>query len=261
VRALFAAESNGAVRDDVDPIEITHDAIRAAGLGRAIDAETDLVTKERMSDALDEVLNALGSWLDRVQDAKDSPDLDESHLVDTKTPPLVSFLDRIALDEEDKKKDKADKSEGPKGRVTLMSLHAAKGLEFRVVFLVGFEEGLLPHRRVILEAAAGRSPGEGSPIDEERRLAYVGITRAREWLTLSWARARRRHRRMIPREVSRFAVDLPDETVAKVGYDVENKTEAELAVDFFASIRAGGVAAPEAATRAAVVAAPALSKR
>ena len=88
------------------------------------------------------------------------------------------FLDEIVLDQE-REEEKEDDIEKKKG-VTLITMHAAKGLEFRHVYLIGLEEGLLPHER---------SKTEGT-IDEERRLLYVGITRARRTLTLSYCRDR-----------------------------------------------------------------------
>ncbi|MBK1717285.1 UvrD-helicase domain-containing protein [Thiocystis violacea] len=86
-------------------------------------------------------------------------------------------------------------------RVHLMTLHAAKGLEFPHVFLVGMEEELLPHRVSI----------EEDSIEEERRLAYVGITRARQALTFTLTRRRKRYGEWIPSEPSRFLGELPEE--------------------------------------------------
>ncbi len=87
--------------------------------------------------------------------------------------------------------------------VQLMTLHAAKGLEFKVVYLVGMEEELLPHRSSI----------ENAQIDEERRLAYVGITRAQEYLCLTLARQRRRQGQLQDCQPSRFLDELPKEAI------------------------------------------------
>jgi ATP-dependent DNA helicase Rep len=116
--------------------------------------------------------------------------------------------------------------------VRLMTVHAAKGLEFPHVFIVGCEEGLLPHlgsteEEVAIEPATSAAPsvaaGElgqtgsagqrmaGSPeqrIEEERRLMYVAVTRAQRTLTLTWCRNRKRAREMQPREPSRFLAEM-----------------------------------------------------
>ncbi len=88
-------------------------------------------------------------------------------------------------------------------RVQLMTLHACKGLEFEVVFLVGVEEDLIPHRTL------------GSDISEERRLFYVGITRAKKELVLSYARRRNRFGRPSDSVPSRFMMDIPKEMLSK----------------------------------------------
>ncbi|RUO35722.1 DNA helicase Rep [Aliidiomarina sanyensis] len=89
-------------------------------------------------------------------------------------------------------------------QVQLMTLHASKGLEFPYVFLVGMEEGLLPHQTSI----------DNDDIEEERRLAYVGITRAQQKLTFTLARERRQYGEVIRPEVSRFLMELPQDDIS-----------------------------------------------
>jgi DNA helicase-2/ATP-dependent DNA helicase PcrA len=122
---------------------------------------------------------------------------------EVRPPPLARFLEQIALLGE------AD-AETPEGRVALMTLHAAKGLEFEAVFLAGLEDGTLPHDR----PWADDSPAErDAAADEERRLCYVGMTRAKRRLTLSLARRRIGYGEAGPSwrqmEPSRFLADLP----------------------------------------------------
>ncbi len=115
---------------------------------------------------------------------------------DEQAPMLADMVNRISL------LDRLDRSdEGNDNCVRLMTLHAAKGLEFPHVFMVGMEENLLPHRSSI----------EADDFDEERRLAYVGITRAQKTLTLSYARKRRRGGEWESCEPSRFLAELPQE--------------------------------------------------
>ena len=92
------------------------------------------------------------------------------------------------------------------GKVTLMTLHSAKGLEFPVVFITGLEEGLFPHERSILDE---------SKVDEERRLFYVGITRSQKRLFLSYCEERNQYGRAAFRPPSRFLRELPPETLQR----------------------------------------------
>jgi DNA helicase-2/ATP-dependent DNA helicase PcrA len=187
---------------DVDVAGIAKVAVLAAGLSACLQEEPDLEKKERFRETIDEVIDAFAAFVDKLREAKEAPDLEESGVLLGEVGAdgaLAAFLDRLALN--DDKDDKDDDDDGT-GRVQLMSLHASKGLEFPHVFLVGLEEGLLPHRRVL---------EEGGPrgVEEERRLCYVGITRAREELVITHATHRRRRHEVLPRKRSRFVDDIP----------------------------------------------------
>lgn len=128
---------------------------------------------------------------------------------------LVDWIERLASDEEHRDRSLSDivshitlmdiLARNDDGQTTdmvnVMTLHAAKGLEFTHVYMVGVEEELLPHRSSI----------EDDNIEEERRLAYVGITRAQKTLTLCHARQRQKYGELIDCEPSRFLVELPEE--------------------------------------------------
>jgi ATP-dependent DNA helicase UvrD/PcrA len=134
--------------------------------------------------ALEEIVNAAGSYEVNRRGAKGAT--------------LGGFLDDVLLGEREDSDEK--ESQLARNAVALMTLHSAKGLEFPHVYLVGMEEGILPHKRSV--------EAEGAAIDEERRLCYVGVTRAREQLTLSFALTRRKWgkpRKTVP---SRFLYEM-----------------------------------------------------
>jgi DNA helicase-2/ATP-dependent DNA helicase PcrA len=132
-----------------------------------------------------------------------------NHAAHHEEPTLIGFLDDCALVGRDDLS--SDDDDQKKKGVTLMTLHSAKGLEFPHVFLVGMEEGLLPHQRTILDSG-------GAGIEEERRLCYVGVTRARETLTLTYAKARMKWGKLRPSIPSRFLLEMrgDDERARKV---------------------------------------------
>jgi DNA helicase-2/ATP-dependent DNA helicase PcrA len=135
--------------------------------------------------AVEEVINAVGSYEKRAKKRS-----------------LSGFLDEVALGDRDTDKDK--ESQLSRNAIALMTLHSAKGLEFPNVYLVGMEEGLLPHHRAVT--------AEGTAIEEERRLCYVGITRAQEKLTLSLALTRMKWGKARPTQPSRFLFEVSGKT-------------------------------------------------
>ena len=141
----------------------------------------------------------LVEWLQRLQ-AEEHKGENLSDLV-----AHLSLMDILERQDEDEAGD----------RVALMTLHAAKGLEFPVVFLVGMEEGLLPHQASI----------EEDNLEEERRLAYVGITRAQRELMITTAEKRRRGGELVRCEPSRFLQELPSDDLRWEGRGVELSPE------------------------------------
>ncbi len=140
----------------------------------------------RQAEKANENLGELLEWLGRAARGDE-----EATLADAlRKLSLMDMLDRQSEDAQD-------------DRVRLMTLHAAKGLEFPTVFLVGCEEELLPHRANL----------EGPGLEEERRLAYVGITRARQRLLMTYARRRKRFGETLECAPSRFLEELPPEAL------------------------------------------------
>ncbi|MCR5725078.1 MAG: UvrD-helicase domain-containing protein [Treponema sp.] len=141
----------------------------------------------------------------------------------TEDPTLYAYLNRITL----LSRDDLDDDE-PQGKVNLMTIHASKGLEFPVVFIAGTEEGIIPHARAVEE-------GGDNAVQEERRLFYVAITRAREKLFISACRARRRMQASCQCEPSRFLDEIPANLVEY--HEPQKAVSAETAQDFFANMK------------------------
>jgi len=117
----------------------------------------------------------------------------------SESPSLPGFLETLALT--DLSNEKTEKSFG----VTLTSFHSAKGLEFPVVFIAGLEEDILPHKKSI-----------DTDLEEERRLFYVGITRAMKELYLSYTRNRIRYGKSLPSVPSRFLEEIPEHLLKRL---------------------------------------------
>ncbi len=130
----------------------------------------------------------------------------ELRSVATEFPDINEFLENVALVEVEQSSAKTLRSAGSEelNAVTLMTLHAAKGLEFPVVFIAGMEEGLFPHSRSLFDL---------NQLEEERRLAYVGITRAKEILYLTYADRRLYFGQRVTNPPSRFLIDIPEDLV------------------------------------------------
>jgi DNA helicase-2/ATP-dependent DNA helicase PcrA len=210
------------------------DFIRELKLEEAIRAEnrSEKVAAARLGNLRD-FISSIGVYERRVRAETPLPDEE----ADWAPPSLAGFLERISLvNEEEPGKD--EENDGSH-LVTLMTLHSAKGLEFPHVFLVGLEEEILPHARSVNEAG---EEGAADPIAEERRLFYVGLTRARHRLTLSGCRTRQRGGETLPRLPSRFLQELPPDLLEVRSPAADSSLTAgesqELRGNFFAKMKA-----------------------
>ena len=170
-----------------DPVAVARSMVMEIGYDDWLkDQCSDLKVAERRMENVHELLD----WLGRLAEEEKGETLGE----------LVAHMTLMDILERNNEEENAD-------AVYLMTFHAAKGLEFPYVYMVGVEEETLPHRTSIMEDS----------LEEERRLAYVGITRAQRELTLTYATHRRRYGEDIECEPSRFLAELPEEEVEWIG--------------------------------------------
>lgn len=164
-------------------------------------ADSDPASAEDRVANVEELVSSVASHEASYQEERGAEDSDGFGIAGARTP-LAAFLDEASL---------VTTNDAPSGQssVTLLTIHAAKGLEFKVVYLVGMEELTFPGRRAV--------EGEAADMEEERRLCYVAVTRAMRELNLLAARYRRIYGTEEVRRPSRFLGDLPDAIVASFG--------------------------------------------
>ena len=162
--------------------EIVEDVIETSGYVAALEEEKKEDNRDRIEN-LREFISVAKNFDDGAAEGENG---------------LADFLAQIALISD------VDQTEQSDGTVTLMTFHAAKGLEFPAVFMAGMEEGLFPHSRTLLD---------DTEIEEERRTCYVGITRAERRLYLTYARQRTIYGRTEMSRPSRFLAEIPEELV------------------------------------------------
>ena len=166
--------------------ELVEEVLEKSGYREMLKAEKSIEAQSRLEN-LDELLSVTKNFEESSEDKS-----------------LVAFLTDLALVADIDSMD----DDGEKGdAVVLMTLHSAKGLEFPVVFLIGMEEGVFPHSRSLMEE---------EEMEEERRLAYVGITRAEQSLFLTNAQMRTLYGRTNMNPASRFINEIPDDLLEGV---------------------------------------------
>ncbi len=161
----------------------------------------------------------------RIRNVREMIEGMHSYLEKRKPGGLRGFLDSVAL-MQDREDDEKEKGWG----VSLITMHAAKGLEFPVCFIVGVEEGVLPHSRSVEEGTR----------DEERRLLYVGITRAMEMLTITWCQSRKRYGDRMPCQRSSFFNELDETYLEVMSYEdiAAQPASEDIADDYFERMKA-----------------------
>jgi DNA helicase-2/ATP-dependent DNA helicase PcrA len=180
MRAL-RAESLG-----LGPAELAERVLEASGYRDALAAESSIESEGR----IENLLELVAQMREYEKEAEE--------------PSLLGFLERVALVSD------IDGYDADKGAVSMMTVHTAKGLEFQSVFITGMEERIFPH---------ARSVDDDSAVEEERRLAYVAVTRARKELALTRVRRRRLSGQELPGIPSRFLAELPEECIESIVMD------------------------------------------
>jgi DNA helicase-2/ATP-dependent DNA helicase PcrA len=178
--AQLLADLREIVDSGAEPAEILEAVLEKTGYVEELAAEGTIESEGR-AENLAELVGVTREFNERVPDGT-----------------LAEFLEQVSLVAD---ADSVPTDKGGQGVVTLMTLHAAKGLEFPVVFLTGLEDGVFPHMRTL---------GDASELEEERRLAYVGITRARQRLYLTRASVRSAYGQTSYNPPSRFLEEVPD---------------------------------------------------
>lgn len=197
--------------------DLTEELLSRSGYREALQLEKTLEAQSRLEN-LDEFLSL-------------TREFDENGAQDTEVSALEQFLTDVALvADSDLNKGKPESQEESEG-VTMMTLHSAKGLEFPVVFLVGMEEGIFPHKRAL---------DEEDEMEEERRLCYVGITRAMQRLFLTTCSSRMIFGERRPFTTSRFLAEMPAQDVEKDGVFFQAKS------DYSSAFRQNSSTAPAA---------------
>jgi len=178
----WISDLNDRAERGVDSVELAKELLNTSQYEAFLEDQHDIKTAERKMANMQELI----TWLQNL--TEQSPE-------DKKLPELVAHLSLMDILERQAEDQQLD-------RVALMTLHAAKGLEFPHVFLIGMEEEILPH---------ANNMDEEHLLEEERRLAYVGITRAQKSLTFSLAQRRKRYGDTVSCEPSRFLNELPQD--------------------------------------------------
>lgn len=173
-------------------MELTEEIIKRTEYREMLQAEKTLEAESRLEN-IDEFLSVTKNFEESSEDQT-----------------LIAFLTDLALVADI---DQLDKEENVKDAVVLMTLHSAKGLEFPVVFLIGLEEGVFPHSRSLMEE---------NDMEEERRLMYVGITRAEEELYITNAQIRTLYGHTNINPASRFIEEIPDEFIDRLNEQKRN---------------------------------------
>ncbi len=199
---------------------------RVQGFANWLTVQGDNAQRGDPMAVVNEVFDAI-HFRDWLETSADTPKAAEKMLASMDE--LLEWMQRLMVDEEQKDRslnevvnrlclhDMLSRQEDgkPLNAVNMLTLHAAKGLEFPQVYMVGMEEDLMPHKNSL----------EDEAIEEERRLAYVGMTRARHRLTLTRCRTRQRYGESSLTEPSRFLADLPPEDVITIGDTGTNNEE------------------------------------